>query len=67
MKSKEKRAHHQGRTKNELGGVFLRSCDQAQLHHISKELGNLSLSSVLFFVLRAAIENTGCSHHGEKH
>lgn len=48
-KQRQKRAHCQGRAKEELGEEFLRSCDQAQLHHISKELGNMNLSSALFF------------------
>lgn len=60
-KQRQKRAHCQGRAKEEFGGVFQRSCDQAQLHHISKELGNLNLSSALFLVLRIAIKSTGTS------
>lgn len=64
---RQRRAHCQGRAKEGLGGVFQRSCDQAQLHHISKELGNLNLSSALFLVLRLAMKSTGCIHHAEKH
>lgn len=64
-KQRQKRAHCQGRAKEEFGGVFQKSCDQAQLHHISKQLGNLNLSSALFLVLRIAIKSTGCIHHAE--